>query len=52
VSDDDIKTTSAKVHSPCPSCGGWVPHETVWIAGAKFYCSEECARKGTGNGRR
>lgn len=31
--------------NPCPSCGGPVPEDTVWIYQQKFYCTEKCAAR-------
>lgn len=28
---------------PCPTCGGPVPCDTIWVRGSRFFCQERCA---------
>ena len=30
---------------PCPTRGGEVPLDTVWIRHLRFFCCEECCRE-------
>lgn len=30
----------------CPTCGGSVPEDTIWVARGVFYCQEKCVPEG------